>query len=226
MEVYKLQSNNPQNKSRVEIHKDNDGYSIEFTVDKTIPNFNKGAEKCELTWVNFFTEFENVLQGQQRTAWKQTLHEHFSEPVDATRPVLSAQDRTSDEFFCRAIELFLQRTLSKKKPRDRQYIIYHQPGGDHIFQKAMTTKPLDHLCRFEEMLQSAKALPVGDMPTPNDALKVEWFYMSFHQEDCTRYLESRQRLCDETLETVTKYFDNIYNLQVADGSLKKIMRNN
>ena len=29
-EVYKLQSNNPQNKSWVEIHKDNGSYLIEF----------------------------------------------------------------------------------------------------------------------------------------------------------------------------------------------------
>ena len=36
-EVYKLQSNNHQNKNRIEIHKDNGGYSIKFTVDKTIP---------------------------------------------------------------------------------------------------------------------------------------------------------------------------------------------
>jgi hypothetical protein len=49
LEVYKLQSNNPQNKSRVEIHKDNGRYSIDFTVDKTISEFNKGAEKCVLT---------------------------------------------------------------------------------------------------------------------------------------------------------------------------------
>jgi hypothetical protein len=48
-EVYKLQSNNPQNKSRVEIHKDNGGCSIKFTVDKTISEFNKGAEKCATT---------------------------------------------------------------------------------------------------------------------------------------------------------------------------------
>ncbi len=39
-EVYKLQSNNLQNKSRVEIHKDNGKYGIEFTIDKTIPKFN------------------------------------------------------------------------------------------------------------------------------------------------------------------------------------------
>jgi hypothetical protein len=121
--------------------------------------------------------------------WKQTLYEHFPEPVDATRPVPRDQDRNLDENFCRAISLFLQRTLNKKKPRDRQYI-HLQPGGDHIFQKAMMTKPIDLLCRFEEMLRSAEALPAGDMPTPNEALKIEWFYMSFHQEDRNRYLES------------------------------------
>ncbi len=47
-EVYKLQSNNLQNKNRVEIHKDNGKYGIEFTIDKTIPEFNKGAKKCDL----------------------------------------------------------------------------------------------------------------------------------------------------------------------------------
>ena len=123
-----------------------------------------------------------MLQGQHRTAWKQTLHEHFLEPVDAMRPLPSNQDCNSGIIFCRAIELFLQQTLSKKKPKDRQYI-YLQPGGDHIFQKAMMIKPLNQLCRFKEMLRSAKALPAGDMPASNNALKVEWFYMSFHQED-------------------------------------------
>jgi hypothetical protein len=171
-EAYKLRSNNPKNKNLVEIHKDNGGYPIKFIVNKTIPEFNQGAEKCELIWVDSFTEFENVLQGQHRTAWKQTLHEHFPEPADATRPVPSNQDCNSDKNFCRAISLFLQRTLNKKKPRDRQYI-YLQPGGDHIFQKVMMTKPIDHLCRFEEMLRSAEALPAGDMPVPNDALKSE-----------------------------------------------------
>ncbi len=60
-EVYKLQSNNTCNKSRVDIHKDNHKYGIEFTIDKTIPEFNKGAEKCDLNWSNSFAEFENLL---------------------------------------------------------------------------------------------------------------------------------------------------------------------
>ncbi len=71
------------------------------------------------------------------------------------------------------------------------------------------------------MLCSAKALPAGDMPVPNNALKIEWFYMSFHQEDRNRYLESGRRLCDETLTTVAKYLNNIFNSQMADGSLTR-----
>jgi hypothetical protein len=69
-EVYKLQSNDLQNKSCVKIHKDNGKYGIEFTIDKTIPEFNKGAEKCDLNWSDFFVKFENVLQGHHKTAWK------------------------------------------------------------------------------------------------------------------------------------------------------------
>jgi hypothetical protein len=40
-EVYKLQSNDLQNKSCIKIHKHNGKYGIEFTIDKTIPEFNK-----------------------------------------------------------------------------------------------------------------------------------------------------------------------------------------
>ena len=45
--------------------------------------------------------------------------------------------------------------------------------------------------------------------------------MPFHQEDRTRYLKSRQRLCNETLVTVAEYFDNLFNSQMADGLLTK-----
>jgi hypothetical protein len=144
-EVYKLQSNNTCNKSRVEIHKDNSKYGIEFTINKkTIPEFNKGAEKCNLNWSDTFAEFENVLQGHHRTAWKQVLHEHFPEPVDATVPVPAEQDHNLEENIHQAIQLFIQRTLNKKKPRERQYI-YLQPGGDYVFQKQMMQTPVEHL---------------------------------------------------------------------------------
>ncbi len=131
-EVYKLQSNDSCNKSCVKIHKDNGKYGSKFTIDKTIPEFNKGAEKYNLNWADSFGEFENVLQGHHKTAWKQVLHKHFPEPVDVTVPVPAMQDRSLEENFHKAIQLFIQQTLNEKKPRDRQYI-YIQPGGDYIF---------------------------------------------------------------------------------------------
>ncbi len=143
-EVYKLQSNNLRNKSCIKIHKDNGKYGIELAINKMIPEFNKGAEKCDLNWSDSFVEFEIVLQGHHKTAWKQVLHEHFPEPVDATVPVLAMQDRSLEENFHQVIQLFIHRTLNKKKPRDRQYS-YMQPDGDHVFQKPMMQLPVEHL---------------------------------------------------------------------------------
>jgi hypothetical protein len=187
--VYKLQSNHTCNKSRVEIHKDIGKYGIEFTIDKTIPEFNNGAEKCDLNWSDSFAEFENMLQGHHRTAWKQVLHKHFPEPVDATVPVPTEQDCNQEETFHGAIQLFIQQMLNKKKPRDRQYI-YLQPGRDYVFRKPMMQTPMEHLQRFKEMIRMAEALPGGDMHPPNQALQLEWFYMSFHKEDRAKYVES------------------------------------
>jgi hypothetical protein len=132
------------NKIRIEIHKDNVKYSIEFTIDKTIPEFNKRAEKCDFTWSDSFVEFKNVLQGHHRTAWKQVLQKHFPEPIDATLPMPVVQDCNLEENFHCAFQLFIQWTLNEKKPRDRQYL-YLQPGGDHVFQKPIMQVPVDHL---------------------------------------------------------------------------------
>ena len=96
-----------------------------------------------------------------------------------------------------------------------------QPGGNYIFQKPMMQSPVEHLRRFEEMIRTVAALPAGDMHPPNQALQLEWFYMSFHKEDRAKYLESGRHLADETLESLAEYFDNIFNSQVADGSLAK-----
>ncbi len=86
------------------------------------------------------------------------------------------------ENFSRAIKLFLMQTLNEKKPRDCQYI-YMAPGGDHGIHKDLMMQPLDHLHWFQEMLRIAELLPEGDIVSPNAALQVEWFYMSFHKSD-------------------------------------------
>jgi hypothetical protein len=82
-DVYKLQSNSPRNNQKAEIHKDSGQFGIEFTLDKTINDFIHGAEKVDLDYIESFLEFENVLLGWYSTNWKQVLHEHFPEPVDA-----------------------------------------------------------------------------------------------------------------------------------------------
>ncbi len=70
-----------------------------------------------------------MFQGHHKTAWKQVLHEHFPEPVNATAPVPAMQGCRLEENFHQAIQLFIQQMLIKKKPRDRQYI-YLQPGRE------------------------------------------------------------------------------------------------
>jgi hypothetical protein len=143
-EAYKMQNKDPRSdKLKAEVHIDSGRLGVEFTVDKTIPNFNKGAKKIHLDWTTSFEEFKNVLEGQYKTAWKQVMHDHFPEPVVAAM-VPTEHDCSLEENFRRAIELFLKKALHKEKPRNRQYI-YFQPGGDYNVRKALATKPLAHL---------------------------------------------------------------------------------
>ena len=81
--TYKFQSNDTRNKVKAKVHQDSGQLGIEFTVNKTIPDFNKGAKKIHLNWTHSFLQFENVLLRQFKTAWKQILHEFYPELVDA-----------------------------------------------------------------------------------------------------------------------------------------------
>jgi hypothetical protein len=72
------------------------------------------------------------------------------------------------------------------------------------------------------MIRMAEALPAGDMHPPNQVLQFEWFYMSFQKEDRAKYVESGRHLFEETLKSLAEYFKNIFNTQVADGSLANV----
>jgi hypothetical protein len=48
-EIYKLQSNDSHNKVKAKVHKDSGKLSVKFTVNKSIPDFNKGAKKISST---------------------------------------------------------------------------------------------------------------------------------------------------------------------------------
>ena len=95
------------------------------------------------------------------------------------------------------------------------------PGGNHVLHKEVMTTPLDHLHQFEDMICLAEKLPAGDIQAPNAALQVEWFYMSFHHNDCTEYICSWHRLVDKSLQTLAKYFEKIHQAKIADGLLQR-----
>jgi len=217
-EVYKLTSPNPRNRDKVEIHKDSGLFGIEFTIDKTIPEFNKGAIKVELGWPASFVEFENVLEGTLKSAWKYVLKEHFPEPLEdgVSTP---ESNRNSEESFNKALELFLQRSTHEKKLRDRQ-LIYYQPGGDFQVRKDLGTSAIEHRHRFDELLRVAELLPAGDIAMPNESLSLEWFYMTFHKSERDQFVASGRRLVDETIESVTEFFESLYNIKKANGKLK------
>ena len=217
--TYKLQSNDFSTKQKVEIFKDDGRFGAEFLLDRTISDFILGANTVNLGYPQSFTEFGNVLQGAYLTDWKQVCHAHFPEPIDSAG-IRPEQDRSVPENFQRAIDLFLVRTLKEQKPRDRQYI-YLAPGGDYGIHKDLLTSPLDHLHRFQEMLRISELLPAGDIPPPNAALQVEWFYMSFHKSDRSEYVRSGRKLSDETLDSLAEYFEAIFNAKLSDGSLQK-----
>jgi hypothetical protein len=219
-EVYKLTSPDSCNKNKVKIHKDSGLYGVEFTVDKTIPNFNKAAKKVNLDYACAFIKFKNVLEGMLDLAWKYVFKERFPEPVGNSAGNLSPEsNQNSMENFQRAIELFLQRSTHEKKLRDRQ-LIYYQPGGDFQVQKDLVTLAIEHRHRFDELFFVADLLPAGDIEMPNKSLALEWFYMAFHKSKRNQFVASGQQLVDETIESVTKYFELLYNIEKSSGKLK------
>jgi hypothetical protein len=215
-----LQSNDPRNKYKAKIPKDLGGLGIKFTLNQTITDFICGAKRVNLDYVQSFAKFGNVLQGRLLSDWKQVLDDNFPEPADS-ESVSPEHDRSTADGFKRTIELFLKHTLNEPKPCDRQWI-YMMPGGDYRVRKELLVSPLDHLHRFKEMLRIAQMLPEGGIPTPNTALQVEWFYMTFHRSNCVEYLRSGRKLCDETLASLAAYFESGFDARVADGLLRKL----
>ena len=206
-------SNDARNNKRAEIQKDSGQFGLEFTLNKTINDFVRRAEKFDLDNAESSLEFKNVLQGRYLTDWKQVLHEHFPEPVDAMM-VLPELDCSSAANFQWVIDLFLIKMLNEKMPRDRQYI-YLAPGGDHVFHKELMISPMGHLHCFQELLRISENLPACNIPAPNVELQVEWLYMSFHKSD------HADKLSQETLQSLAQYFQSIHDARVSDGSLER-----
>ena len=153
------------------------------------------------------------------TDWNHVLATNFPEPANS-EDVPPEHDRSSASNFNRTIEDFLKRHLKEKKPRDRQYI-YMAPGGDYGIHKDLMMSPMNHLHRYQEMLRIAELMPAGDIPTPNEALQVEWFYMTFHKNDRSEYVQSGCQLEDEKIVSLTEYFERLFHAHLLNDTLVK-----
>ena len=71
------------------------------------------------------------------------------------------------------------------------------------------------------MLRIAELMPAGDIPMPIKALQVEWFYMTFHNNDRSEYVWSGRQLEDEMIVLLAEYFERLFNAHLLDGTLMK-----
>ena len=88
---------------------------VEFILDKTILDFNKGAKKIHLDWAHSFEEFKNVLEGQYKLAWKQVIYDHFPDPVDLAMAPSSKIAHWKRIFVVR-LSFFSKRLFTKRSP--------------------------------------------------------------------------------------------------------------
>ena len=122
---------------------------IEFLVSKTLTDYVAATERLGWNWPDAFDNFYRVLEGSPRTTW---------EEVVAERPALR---KLGEAGFNVATELLIKKLLNNNTPRDQQWI-YMAPGGDRSFLRDISTRPSDHLRRFNEIIRISKLLPQGN----------------------------------------------------------------
>jgi hypothetical protein len=149
-EKYKFQGTNTRNKA--EVHIDSGTLSMEFFLERTLPEFNQAGTRLDWSWSESFLEFENVLGDGYHTTWLKVLTDHFPKLLEnKPEPTHELKHRNKKENFYRAISIFICEKLGYQKPHNGQYI-YMQLGGDYPFQKDLMTPPQMHARQFKEML--------------------------------------------------------------------------
>ena len=63
---------------KAEVHLDSGSLGMEFFYEKTLPDFIQAATKLDWDWYETFSQFENVLEGSYKTAWRKVVKDHFS----------------------------------------------------------------------------------------------------------------------------------------------------
>jgi hypothetical protein len=55
---------------------------------------------------------------------------------------------------------------------------------------------------------------------PNESLTLEWFYITFHKSERDQFIMSGWRLVNDSIESITEYFESLYNIKKSNGKLK------
>ena len=71
------------------------------------------------------------------------------------------------------------------------------------------------------MLRIAKLLPAGNIPKPSNELSLQWYYISYHKNDRKKFVLSGKTLVDETIESVTTFFQALFKQKKLDGTIKR-----
>jgi hypothetical protein len=95
------------------------------------------------------------------------------------------------------------------------------PGGDHRIAKDLLTPLREHARCYKEMLRITKQLPPGEKQPPSKKLALQWYYMTYHRSDRTKYVKSRKKLSAETIKSLTEYFQALFAQKKADGLLER-----
>ena len=94
------------------------------------------------------------------------------------------------------------------------------PGGNYCLAKDLLTSPCMHSHRFREMLRIAKLLLSGDILKPSDKLSLQWYYMSYHKNDREKFVLSRKTPDDETIESITTFFQAFFEQKKLNSTIK------
>jgi hypothetical protein len=78
-EKYKFQGTNTRNKA--EVHINSGTLGMEFTLERTLPEFNQAGARLDWSWSESFLEFKNVLGDGCHTTWLEVHTYHFPKPL-------------------------------------------------------------------------------------------------------------------------------------------------
>ncbi len=99
------------------------------------------------------------------------------------------------------------------------------PGGNYNAKNSMTTKHINHLYWWEDMLPVVELLPAGNLQMPTARLQVEWCYTTFHNIDRVKHVRSCHKTCKKTLETLAESIDLIRDTRINNGNIQHYQLN-